>query len=557
VAVGARLDIARGLPVVHLNFSAYDEHAHRRGPSSSFAHRALGGIDRAMGRVWRAAQRSARRDYDVWIYSDHGQEDVLPYPAHRRLSLPEAVQSVLKNAAPQGFRPFDVRPGHHRSLFWPGTFLQRMFLDGKQRENEAIGPWLAIAAMGPLGHIYFSQPLSLETKETLARRLVREAKIPLVLTAAESGSAKAFTEKGEFLLPEQAAAVFGAGHPFLPDVAQDMTTLCRHPDAGALLISGWAVDRPPLSLSWESGAHGGPGPEETHGFALLPVDAPLPPRDRTFLRPTDLRHAALLFLGRSTHGPSSRLRSRASKGQVLRLMTYNVHSCIGMDGKLSPTRIARVIARENVDVAALQELDVHRPRTGGVDQAEAIAERLNMLYHFQPAMRMEEEKYGDAILSRYPMRLVRAGKLPDLGLRPFGEPRGALWVTVDFDGVPVQVVNTHLGLHEEERRKQLEALLGPDWLTHPAMKGPVIFCGDFNAWPGASVLRPLDRLLRDAALEKGRSLKTWFGRFPLGRLDHVFVGKGVEVLDVRVPGTELEKTASDHLPLIVEARISL
>jgi hypothetical protein len=49
----------------------------------------------------------------------------------------------------------------------------------------------------------------------------------------------------------------------------------------------------------------------------------------------------------------------------LRILTYNVHRCMGMDGKLSPERIARVIARHTPDVVALQEPDVGRERIAG------------------------------------------------------------------------------------------------------------------------------------------------------------------------------------------------
>ncbi|MFH1602659.1 MAG: endonuclease/exonuclease/phosphatase family protein [Pseudomonadota bacterium] len=67
-------------------------------------------------------------------------------------------------------------------------------------------------------------------------------------------------------------------------------------------------------------------------------------------------------------------------------MTYNVHSCIGMDGKLAPERIARVIARCAPDIVALQELDVGRARTAGADQAHLIAHYLEMDFHFHPAL---------------------------------------------------------------------------------------------------------------------------------------------------------------------------
>lgn len=47
-----------------------------------------------------------------------------------------------------------------------------------------------------------------------------------------------------------------------------------------------------------------------------------------------------------------------------RLLTYNVHRCLGVDGRLSPARTAEVIASSRADIVDLQELDVRRARTG-------------------------------------------------------------------------------------------------------------------------------------------------------------------------------------------------
>src|SRR5688500_16130121 len=96
----------------------------------------------------------------------------------------------------------------------------------------------------------------------------------------------------------------------------------------------------------------------------------------------------------------------------LRLMTYNVHRCIGCDGVLSPARIARVIASYRADLIALQELDVGHARTERADQPRVLAELLDMKAFFFPAVEGRDEHYGDAVLSRHPMDLVRAAPLP-------------------------------------------------------------------------------------------------------------------------------------------------
>ena len=227
------------------------------------------------------------------------------------------------------------------------------------------------------------------------------------------------------------------------------------------------------------------------------------------------------MLDGTRHRPA---RDRLRHG--LRILTYNVHSCIGLDGHLSPERIARVIARHAPDIVALQEIDVERSRTGHLDQARTIADALEMSLAFHPTITVADERFGDAVLSAHPLRLVRAGVLPGLGL----ESRGAIWVEVDVpDGEgatrPLQLINTHFSLHPRERAMAAGALLGPDWLGHPSAQHDIVLCGDFNALSWFPSLRRLSRRLADAqtGLDGHRPRRTWFGRFPIGRIDHVLV----------------------------------
>jgi endonuclease/exonuclease/phosphatase family metal-dependent hydrolase len=246
-----------------------------------------------------------------------------------------------------------------------------------------------------------------------------------------------------------------------------------------------------------------------------------------------------------------------------RIMTYNVHSCVGVDKRLDVARVAAVIAQSKPDIVALQELDVCRNRTGGIDQAHAIASRLGMAFHFNCAMRVEEEQYGDAILTALPVRLVRSGRLPTLPRVRGLEPRGALWVAVEVEpGVELQVINTHLGLVPLEQRGQAAALLGRDWLGHPDCRDPTILIGDFNATSRYAAYKVLADRLKDGQRElvrtgrRARTLRTFPSRFPVLRIDHLFVSPGVEMLDVHAPGGPLPRAASDHLPLVADLKVT-
>lgn len=244
-------------------------------------------------------------------------------------------------------------------------------------------------------------------------------------------------------------------------------------------------------------------------------------------------------------------------GEVPRILTYNVRRCLGTDGRLSPGRIADVIAAYEPDVVALQEVDVRRSRTGGVDQAHAIAQSLGMQMHFHASMRVMEEEYGNALLTHRPSRLVKAGPLPGGTGRLAPEPRGALWASVNLGGVDVQVITTHLGLRRNERLMQVDCLLGPQWLGHPACREPVILLGDFNASPRSRAYQRLAACLRDAqgVVPYQRAKPTFPSRLPMLRIDHVFVSRSIHVMRVESVRSPTARAASDHLPLMIEFQV--
>lgn len=241
----------------------------------------------------------------------------------------------------------------------------------------------------------------------------------------------------------------------------------------------------------------------------------------------------------------------------MRVMSYNVHRCTGIDRKTSPRRIADLIAHYQPDVVGLQEIDVHRLRTNKEHQARVLAEMLEMYFVFYPAIRESSEHYGDAIFSRYPITPVRFGKLPMPQRRRPVEPRGALWVEVDYKGRKVQMFNTHLGLNPRERHKQVESLLSPEWISSKHCHEPLILCGDFNALPRSKSYQKLTYRLHDceSLLPGRRRRQTFPASYPLYRIDYIFVSKEWKVRDVFVPRTELLKIASDHLPVIAELEL--
>jgi endonuclease/exonuclease/phosphatase family metal-dependent hydrolase len=557
LVIGGKLDIERGLPIVHINFIGFDEQAHRRGPTSAFAHWTLKGIDYAIKRVWHAAHIAPWRQYDVWIYSDHGQCVSKSFFKIRGYPIEDAIN--------QAFAKLEQKVPFLRIL--AGQDVQRCCLMGSHKEIIKHGTEitdadleeakLEVADLGPVAFIYPDRKYSPVELAIVAQALVKDHHIPVVIAEGLDGILQAATSAGTYKLPAQIEELFGSEHPFLADLGDDLLSLCRHPNAGALVLLGWRKGlKESMTFVPENGSHAGLTPEETNSFSLLPKDTQLPDNGKTYLRPGDLRDAALHFLGRKLFKTAPRYEPFTNTDQkTLKVMTYNVHSCIGLDGKLDVARISRVIAQSEPDVVALQELDLRRMRSGGDDQAQLIAGLLEMNYHFHPAMHLEEEQYGDAILTHLPMRTIKTGVLPGTIPGSKREPRGALWVAVSFNGKEIHIVNTHMGLTNNEQLMQTEELLSDEWLG-PMLKGneAVILCGDFNFQRKSRPYRRIAAKMHDAqlVLKHHRPLNTFYTRFPFFRIDHIFINHKIEVLAIDVPKSKTARSASDHLPLMAE-----
>ncbi|MBD3316459.1 MAG: oxidoreductase [Chitinivibrionales bacterium] len=544
VVAGAVADAVAGTPIIHANLAGYDEQAHRRGPKSAFARWTLKGIDDAARRIAEGAELSAERDYTVWIYSDHGQQQVLPYKTVTGYSIRTAVARAAEECG--------VEITAHREDTSGMALRRALLLWRKKRNGEPehalTSDEIAITGAGPINHVYLPDRLKDHEVQRIAARLIATAGVPAVFMS-EGPRVRVWTRHGIFRLPDDAEAVMGADHPFIDEAARDMVRLVHHPDAGRLVISGWSPGEDPISFPDENGAHAGYSPEETHGFAIVPRGAPIFAGGRGYIRPLDMRAAVMETMGAaplSRPGPP-----RAWRRGRLRVMTYNTHSCTGFDGKVVPHRFAQTIAHYKPDIIALQEIDVGRARTDREHQAEQIARELDMHYYFHPCFTIEDEQYGIAVLGHLPMRLMRAGPLP--GNRA-SEPRGALWIEVACGDTRIQFVNTHLGLSRAERRAQVEALLGAEWLANPRCTGPLILCGDFNMIASSPTYRLLRNVLVDAATAVPRDghERTWMG---LARLDYVFLSPDIRAKRVITPRNSLTRLASDHLPVIADIQV--
>ncbi len=580
--VAVKLAIDEGAPIIYANFLGYDEQAHRRGPDSLFAHWVLKGIDGVLGDVWRSARRSEHREYEVIVFSDHGQQRTQMYDRLRGESIQQAVQRAfaegplagkqVRPAAPVRSRGAELHE-RTRGLFAArrrrAALVQRNKEAGKDPRDAADAEEILVTALGPLGHVYVPGGLAESDRPRYAARLVAGEGVPLVLYRDDAGAVRGHNRRGRWRLPEDAVQLLGPDHPFLQETASDLIALCQHENSGDLVICGWDPAQEPVTFVGENGAHGGVGDDEVRGFALVPdaveIDRRRTPRGETYVRGEDLYRAGRLFLhgeaptvaGSSVRQASPVQESGAELRDTFRVMTYNIHSSIGLDGRVRPQRILQVIRSAGADVIALQEVDSGRQRSRRDDQASFLAERLDMSHHYFAVLEDRGERYGLAVISRFPMRVIKTAHLTPANARRRCEARGAMWVELDTPWGAVQLINTHFGLTRQERLLQAAALTGAHWLGQMGAEQPVVLCGDLNAGVNSPPCRLLGERLVDALLASGaaRPRATFPSLVSVRRIDHIFVSPHFEAAAVLQTRTPTAQIASDHLPVCVDLRL--
>ena len=227
----------------------------------------------------------------------------------------------------------------------------------------------------------------------------------------------------------------------------------------------------------------------------------------------------------------------------IRVLTYNIHHGEGTDGRLDLERIAQVIKTNSADLVALQEIDQNAARTGGIDQAAELARLTGMHYVFGKAMDFQGGAYGQAILSRWPIKAHEVHQLPQRSGR---EPRIVLIASVPA----LTFASTHLDHQLEEVRVEQAAALNALFRTNTAA---VILAGDFNATPPSKTMSTLAPQWQDAAVEAPEP--TVPSGKPSRRIDYILCAPKDQwqVISTRVLD---EPIASDHRPVLAVVRLA-
>jgi endonuclease/exonuclease/phosphatase family metal-dependent hydrolase len=230
---------------------------------------------------------------------------------------------------------------------------------------------------------------------------------------------------------------------------------------------------------------------------------------------------------------------------ALRVATYNVHGCVGSDGRHDPNRVAAVIAELDAGIVALQEFTY--PASVAIETRMPVTLTMADAYEcvLGPTRQSVTECFGNALFTRH--RILEVHRF-DLSTER-REPRGAIAATIDVRGTIVHVLAVHLGLRIRERRFQVRRILDYlDSIRHTL----VVVLGDFNDWlPGRSVVHVLDDRLGQPPRPASFPV-----HWPIVALDRIWVNPLRALRRIVTHATPTARLASDHLPVVADIDLS-
>jgi len=223
----------------------------------------------------------------------------------------------------------------------------------------------------------------------------------------------------------------------------------------------------------------------------------------------------------------------------MRIASYNVHKCVGMDNRFDPDRIAAVIGEIGADVMALQEVDQRFGRRAGLIDLARLERESGLVPVPLAGSSRSHGWHGNLLLFRKgTVHEVHPISLPGV------EPRGALVVDIELAGGPVRIVTTHLGLRRRCRAQQARTIMKA---VAARPERPTLLLGDLNEWRigSRSSLLHLDPAFGPLTV----ALPSFPARFPVFALDRILARPQSLISGIEVHDTPMARIASDHLPV--------
>jgi endonuclease/exonuclease/phosphatase family metal-dependent hydrolase len=220
-----------------------------------------------------------------------------------------------------------------------------------------------------------------------------------------------------------------------------------------------------------------------------------------------------------------------------------------MDRRVRPDRIVQVLRETYPDIIALQEVVSREDGFPEEDQARFLAEELGFYFAFGENRRHNGGRYGNVVLTRFPIQGHQNYDISAGGR----ERRGCLRTDVRFAEEVLHVFNVHFGTRFFEQRKQARKLIEEGIVTNKELCGPRIVLGDFNEWLRGSVTSTMTAHLDKANVRRNlKRSRTYPGPFPIFRLDHIYFDRTLRLKRLYRHKSRTALVASDHLPLVAD-----
>ncbi|MBU2561797.1 MAG: alkaline phosphatase family protein [Nanoarchaeota archaeon] len=294
ITLGAVIDIKRKVPRIYLNYMSYDDIAHLRGPHSTSAFFMVRALDR---RIKRIVRKTKDDDYDIFIISDHGQVDSVPFRAVNGMTLAEFIE---KCAHVESFGLTSANEGRlsligvlmkktlgflnyvSAPLRWAGSsFARGMLKVIKPQQYRFV--WdederIFVADSCSLAHVYFS--ISNERMDLhqvnrkyplLIEKLLRNRSIGMVM-AQQGDRIMLMHGRGMVIIGKD--FVRKQGRDFLQEYGDEETLISQLRDfnslkfVGDLVLFGSYKDGVAVSFTEHVGSHGGIGGDMMYPFFI-------------------------------------------------------------------------------------------------------------------------------------------------------------------------------------------------------------------------------------------------------------------------------------------------
>lgn len=224
----------------------------------------------------------------------------------------------------------------------------------------------------------------------------------------------------------------------------------------------------------------------------------------------------------------------------VRLASYNMRKCVGLDRRRDPMRNLEVINSIGADIIALQEADRRLGKRPAALPRDMVSQHSDFTAIDLDETGVSLGWHGNAILVRNGLRVSNIQRLTLPGL----EPRGA--VVADIG--PLRLVAVHLGLIRRYRLQQMAAIVAALGELEPK---PTVITGDFNEWSRERGMGPLeaDFTIHSPGL-------SFHAARPVAALDRFAISHDVMLKTAGVTQTALAKRASDHLPVWADVTLN-